>query len=82
MTVIDVNAKAKSLGISYSAFISGMKKIYVPFYNVKDEASEGERVAPLLVLTDEELIAVVRWKEWHKAFPNYLDWNGWIKKPA
>lgn len=82
MTVIDVHARAERLEISYDAYKRGIRKVYAGLAGVDADASDDEQVAIMLDLPEDELVAVIRWQNYHVIFPNHFDWNGWIKKPA
>lgn len=73
MTTIDVAEKCKKLDIEYSVFSSASEKLFMKLADIGND-EEPYRHFPEF-LSNEEIIAIVRYQNLHKRAPEYFDWD-------
>lgn len=70
--------KAASLGVSYEVVERAIAKVSQWTYVYIDAIPHDLYARFPKVLTEEELVAIIRWWDLDKRFPELFDWNGAI----
>lgn len=82
MTTVDFEAKCKHLGIDPDAYDSAARKELVfqselPLGDDQEHFSECKNF-----MTHDELVAIIRWNNLHKRYPQYFTWDGAVDDRA
>ena len=74
--VIDVDAKAKSLGITFEDFRLSEDYMRAEMFKLHGNETDEQYIDLLKSLPKNQLVAQIRWKNLHKGYPDVFDWNG------
>lgn len=81
MTTVDFEAKCSSLGIDPGAYESAARKELVFSSNLALDDDQEHYSEYKNFMTRDELIAIIRWNNLHKRFPQYFTWDGAVDNP-
>lgn len=76
MTVIDVFEVCNSLGIDYDAFASAQDKELDYLASIWPDYDQEHFSEYKNFMTPDELVAIIRWNNLHKRYPQYFTWDG------
>lgn len=76
MVAIDVNLKAKSLGIEYDAYHGAEVRLNELLWELGEECTIDQYLAAIKSLPHDQLVAEIRWNHLDRRFPDEFDWNG------
>ena len=77
MAAIDLESKCKSLGISVYAISNAMDKELTFLSNIHDDLDHYGEYKEFL--DEDELVAIIRWRNLHKRYPNLFTWDGAVE---
>ncbi len=82
MTTIDFDEKCNSLGIDPDAYDSAARK-ELDFISELPLGDDSEHYAEYKeFMTHDELVAIIRWNNLHKCYPQYFTWDGAVDDRA
>ena len=73
MTTIDIRGKCKKLGVEYDVYESASNKFFLAEERLLDYEDPYKHLPDFL--TNDEVIAIVRYRNLHLRFPQYFDWD-------
>lgn len=76
MTVLDVPRVCNTLGIDYDAFASAQEKELEFLASVAPDDDQEHFSEYKNFMTHDELVAIIRWNNLHKCYPQYFTWDG------
>ena len=80
MTTIDFEGKCESLGIDPNAYDSATRKEFI-FLSKLEPSDDREHYYEYKdFLTHDELVAIIRWNNLHKCYPQYFTWDGPVEE--
>ena len=74
--VIDVEARAKKLGIDLKDYEEADSEITSSLFRYRGNETEEQFVDAIRGLQDKKLVALIRWNRLDLAYPDDFDWNG------
>ncbi len=82
MTTVDFEAKCSSLGIDPDTYESAARKEFVFLSSLALDDDQEHFSEYKNFMTHDELIAIIRWNNLHKRFPQYFTWDGAVDDRA
>lgn len=73
MVAIDVNLKAKSLGVDFADYLAAEDYLDDLFWK---SSGDDWYIDALKSLPHDKLVAEIRWKRLDRRFPDVFDWDG------
>lgn len=82
MVAIDVNLKAKSLGITYDSYHEAEVRLNELLWGLGGKCTNDQLVGAIRSLPHNQQVAEVRWNRLDLRFPGVFDWDGVRKETA
>ena len=76
MTAIDFYGKCEALGIDPESYLSAVKKENDYLDSFMPDLDEEHYAEYKDFMTHDELVAIIRWDNLHKCYPQYFTWDG------
>lgn len=80
MTAIDVNARAKSLGIDYEDYHTGFAMLDDREQLMDFPIDRDEFIEAVKSIGGKPMVALIRWYRYDERYPEHFDWNGAIER--
>ena len=80
MTVIDIDARARDLGLDPSVCRRALMNYREAKVREHDAGRDYSTAAVLGSLPNDEVIAVVRCHNLYRRMPDVFDWNGFVER--
>lgn len=77
MTTIDVDEKARNLGVNFDDLRSAVSIANDIYWEHQDDEEHFGEYAERM--TEGELLAIIRWNNLHKCWPQYFTWDGAVE---
>ena len=76
MTAIDFYGKCEALGIDPESYLFAVKKENDYLDSFMPDLDEEHYAEYKDFMTHDELVAIIRWDNLHKCYPQYFTWDG------
>ena len=80
MTAIDLEEKARLLGVSFDDYRRADDAMDEKFWEFDGEWTDNEYIESVKSLDEKAMVAFIRWRKCYEIFPDHFDWNGVVEK--
>ena len=78
--VIDLDIKAEELGVSFDDYAEADEKMSLWHGTPENDGSIDAYLNAVKRLPKRELVALIRWNDLHKRFPDHFCWDGLVER--